>query len=254
MFFREGSVSEDASGSDSVNESINDWHWESIEWILFCRAEDFEKYKQAAQQQGDAGSQFNVGVMYQDGMGTCERPHERSADWWGRAAEQGHAGAQVALGRAYEDGQGVPQSYERAIELYKLSEAQGDARATLCLGMCYSNGWGVDQSWAEARRLYELAVTRGEKEVSPANLQEIKELIQQESPLLDQRVVLRDLDTPALNGTRGTAVEFGFSERDPESRRWVIKSGRYTVRLDGSELQVVKVRAANVEEEEDEEG
>ena len=145
----------------------------------------------------------------------------------------------------------MPQSYERAIELYKLSEAQGNADATNNLGRCYGNGWGVDQSFAEARRLYGLAVARGDSEVAPYNLQATNNEIQQYCPLLGQRVVLRGLNTAALNGTRGTAVDFGFSERHPETGGWLIASGRYTVRLDGPEGRLVKVRAANVEEEEE---
>ena len=33
----------------------------------------------------------------------------------------------MALGKLYSDGQGVPQSYERAAELYKQSAAMGEA-------------------------------------------------------------------------------------------------------------------------------
>ena len=146
-------------------------------------------------------------------------------------------------------GQGVPQSYERAVELYKLSEAQGNALATTNLAVCYATGRGVDQSFAEARRLYELAVARGEAECAPANLQHLNEYIQQHCPLLGQRVVLRGLNTAALNGTRGAAVDFGFGEEDPETGDWLTASGRYTVRLDGSEGRLVKVRLANVEED-----
>ena len=47
----------------------------------------------------------------------------------------------------------MPQSYERAFELYKLSSAQGHTSATNSLGLCYAHGRGVDQSYAEARRL-----------------------------------------------------------------------------------------------------
>ena len=61
---------------------------------------------------------------------------------------------------------------------------------------------------------------------------------------------LKVYTTAALNGTRGTAVDFGFSEKHPE-HGWVIASGRYTVRVDGPERRRVKVRAANVEEEAD---
>ena len=64
-------------------------------------------------------------------------------------------------------------------------------------------------------------------------------------------MVLRGLNTAALNGTRGTAADFGCSERDPATGGWFVDSGRYTVRLDGPEGRLVKVRAANVEEEED---
>ena len=70
--------------------------------------------------------------------------------------------------------------------------------------------------------------------------------IHQECPLLGQRVVLRGLNTATLNGTRGTAVDFGFSEKDPETGNWLTASGRYTVRLDGPEGRLVKVRTANV--------
>ena len=161
------------------------------------------------------------------------------------------ARAQSALGRAHQDGTGVPVNYERAIELIRLSEAQGDATATTCLGFSYTNGFGVDQSYAEARRLYRLAVAQGETAVAPDNLQITNDRIQQLCPLLAQRVVLRGLNTAALNGTRGTAVDFGFSEGGLETGSWAIASGRYTVRLDGPEGRLVKVRAANVEEEEE---
>ena len=106
---------------------------------------------------------------------------------------------------------------------------------------------GVDQSYAEARRLYELAVARGEAQAAPGNLQATNTDIQQVCPLLGQRVVLRGLATTALNGTRGTAVDFGFSERNPSNPgAWLVASGRYTVRLHGPEGRLVKVRAANV--------
>ena len=94
-------------------------------------------------------------------------------------------------------------------------------------------------------------MAQGEVECASANVQRVKAKIQQECPLLGQRVVLRGLNTAALNGTRGTAVDFGCSEQYPETGNWVVASGRYMVRLDGPEGRLVKVRAANVEEEEE---
>ena len=122
-----------------------------------------------------------------------------------------------------------------------------DAMATTNLGACHFHGRGVDQSYAEARRLYELAIAKGETEAAPANLQDLNDGIQQNCPLLGQRVVLCGLNTAALNGTRGTAVDFGFGERDPETGNWFTASGRYTVRLDGAEGRLIKVRVANVD-------
>ena len=79
------------------------------------------------------------------------------------------------------------------------------------LAVCRCNGWGVDQSIAEARRLIELAMANGETNYPPAILQNLNAYIQQDSPLLGQRVVLRGLNTEALNGTRSTAIDEGHS-------------------------------------------
>ena len=125
------------------------------------------------------------------------------------------------------------------------------------LAMCFCQGWGVAQSYAEARQLYERAVATNQHPEDIANLQVHNADIARACPLLGQRVVLRGLNTEALNGTRGTAVDFGYSERAPGpgalpgAVNWVIASGRYTVKLDGPEGRLVKVRVANVEEEED---
>jgi len=108
------------------------------------------------------------------------------------------------------------------------------------LGACYTDGRGVDQSLAEARWLYELAVVRGESKHAPGSLQGLND------PLLGQRVVLGGLTIAARNGTRGTAIDFSFCERNPETRNWFTDSGRYTVRLDGPEGRLVRVRAASV--------
>ena len=207
----------------------------------------FEMYKQAALQ-GHARSQYNLGTCFRNGR-ACERSHERAVEWWAKAAEQGHAAAQCELGYAHVTGQGVRRSAERGLELFKLSAAQGYATAFAGLGMCYYDGNGVDQSFAEARRLYELAVARGQARVALPFLQRLDDGTQQHCPLLSQPVVLRGLNTAALNGARGTAVDFGYSKRNPGDGGWCTDSGRYTVRLDGPEGRLIKVRVANVEGE-----
>ena len=66
----------------------------------------------------------------------------------------------------------------------------------------------------------------------------------------------RGLQRPQYRGPQRNArhldVDFGLTERNPETGDWFINSGRYTVRLDGPpEGRLVRVRTANVEEEEE---
>ena len=67
-----------------------------------------------------------IGVPSRGGRAGPARD-EGAAEWFEKAARKGSADAMVNLGLLYAKGQGVPQSYERAVELYKQSAAQGNA-------------------------------------------------------------------------------------------------------------------------------
>jgi TPR repeat protein len=60
-------------------------------------------------------------------------------------AEQGDAGAQYNLGVMYDNGRGVIQDYAEAMDWYRLAAEQGDALAQNNLGVMYANGDGVIQ-------------------------------------------------------------------------------------------------------------
>ena len=62
----------------------------------------------ASAEQGDASAQYNLGVMYDDGLGVPLDDAE-ALRWYHLAAEQGHATAQHNLGVMYGTGEGVPQ-------------------------------------------------------------------------------------------------------------------------------------------------
>ena len=90
------------------------------------------------------------------------------------------------------------------------------------------------------------------------------------SPLARQRVILRGLSAAAgdLNGKGGLATDYGCTERValatlgvevsdlPEGdayedgKGWATASGRYTVRLDGPEKRLVKVKPSSLEYDE----
>jgi TPR repeat protein len=79
---------------------------------------------------GDAVTQFNLGVMCDNGEGVPENDTE-AVRWYRMAAEQGVAAAQVNLGVMCDNGEGVVQDDVRAYLWFNLAVAasQGDERA-----------------------------------------------------------------------------------------------------------------------------
>ena len=73
--------------------------------------------------QGVADAQYNLGVMYGEGLGVPQ-DYAKAVRWWRKAAEQGHATAQYNLGVAYHNGEGVPQNYAQAHMWYNLAASR----------------------------------------------------------------------------------------------------------------------------------
>ena len=61
-------------------------------------------------EQGYAGAQFNLGVMYENGDGIKQDDFE-AVKWYRKAAEQGYAGAQFNLGVMYANGKPIQHNY-----------------------------------------------------------------------------------------------------------------------------------------------
>ncbi len=76
------------------------------------QAEALQLYRLAAEQ-GVAGAQCRLGVMFAQGRGVTPDPGE-SVRWFRLAAEQGDAEAQGALGLAYAEGRGVTKDFVMA--------------------------------------------------------------------------------------------------------------------------------------------
>jgi TPR repeat protein len=57
---------------------------------------------------------------------------------WKPMAEQGHAGAQYNLGVMYKNGRGIPQDYMQAAAWYRKAAEQGIANAQYNLGGMYA--------------------------------------------------------------------------------------------------------------------
>lgn len=84
-----------------------------------------------------------------------------AAIWYRRASEWrgiGFAGSQNNLGDMYETGEGLPKSGADAIYWYTRSALQGEPTAYLSLGSCFAEGFGVRKDLVEAYFWLTLAV------------------------------------------------------------------------------------------------
>ena len=118
----------------------------------------FAETKKRAEQ-GDAGAQFHLGLMYGNGEGVPQN-YEQAIKWYTRAAEQGLAQAQHNLGLIYEQGQGV-KNYQQAIKWYTKAGEQGYAYAQFNLGSMYYEGLGIPKNDPEAFKWYTKAAEQG---------------------------------------------------------------------------------------------
>ena len=87
---------------------------------------DFEKARlewTAAAKSGDVKSQFNLGVLYDEGRG-IDIDHAVAVKWWLLAAEGGLAVARHNLASAYIAGDGVKQDYRKAATWLRQSAEQ----------------------------------------------------------------------------------------------------------------------------------
>ena len=77
---------------------------------------------------GDASSQYNLGVSYQNGLGVSVDKVE-SVKWYRLAAEQGDADAQYNLGASYLEGNGIDIDKVEGMKWIKLSAKNGYRQA-----------------------------------------------------------------------------------------------------------------------------
>lgn len=165
-------------------------------------AGDYEKALdiwQPLAEDGDARAQFNVGLLYDEGLGV-EKDPQQARQWWSKAAEQGllaagynlalleleqaasedgegdletalahlrqtaeagHLPARYTLGKVYQYGIGVEEDREAAFENIRLAAEGGFAKAQYNLGKAYRDGDGVEQDAEKAVEWFRRAALRG---------------------------------------------------------------------------------------------
>lgn len=108
---------------------------------------------------GDVAAQNEMAASFL----TQEPPNlEEAVKWLRLAADQGDAGAQNNLGVLYMQGDGVKEGHKEAAKLFRRAADQGIPSAQANIGSCYAQGAGVPQSWEEAYFWWKLGFEEGE--------------------------------------------------------------------------------------------
>jgi TPR repeat protein len=122
-------------------------------------------------EEGDARSQYNLGVAYFNGQGVPQ-DYALAFFWHSKAAEQGHAQALSNLGLYHASGFGVPKDFAKAISYYQTAIELGVDWAINNLGALYANGEGVAKDEVEAYAYYNIAgITIEEARTNRNNLE-----------------------------------------------------------------------------------
>ena len=109
---------------------------------------------------GDAKARYNLGLMFQQGLGV-EKDPQQARLLFAAAAKQGDADAQYQLGLIYYQGEGVFRSNKEALHWWSQAAAQHHPRAQYNLGAFYAYGIGVQTDEAKALQLWQAAAEQG---------------------------------------------------------------------------------------------
>ncbi len=88
--------------------------------------------------QGNAQAQFELGRLYESGLGV-PKSHKKAMEYWKLAAEQNHPLAQYGLGWLYFYGEGVMTDFSEGCYWMRRAASQGVQKAIAhCNSLCTS--------------------------------------------------------------------------------------------------------------------
>ena len=112
---------------------------------------------------GDAESQYMMGVFFYNGTEGAQKNKKEAVAWYNKAAKQGHVNAQFNLGLCYDIGDGVIENDKKAVYWYNKAAKQGHAKAQNNLAGMYALGEGVKKDNIKAYAFYLNAKHNGYK-------------------------------------------------------------------------------------------
>ncbi len=99
-------------------------------------AQSYLSWKAAAEK-GDTNSQYNLGLVYEQGLGTAV-DLQQAARWYKKASMQGHAVAAYNLATMAHQGHGMKADIKMAKHWYEFAAKKGYLLAQASLGFLYA--------------------------------------------------------------------------------------------------------------------
>jgi hypothetical protein len=123
----------------------------------------YKKWKAQAKD-GDARSQYSLGVLNEKGPGIkqgIEQDYAQAQYWYMKAADQGMVKAQYNLANMFLAGRGMKVDHGEALRRFRLAAAKGYPPAQYNLAYMLEVGQGEDQDIAQAFHWYQKAANKG---------------------------------------------------------------------------------------------
>ena len=110
---------------------------------------------------GNVTAQFNLGVLYERGLGVAQSMIE-AVEWYRSAAEHNHAPAQYNLALAHAEGRGAGRMRSSRHAGITAPPSRGLVPAMINFAIIYERGEGVGRSLLDAYAWYRAAAARGD--------------------------------------------------------------------------------------------
>jgi uncharacterized protein len=123
-----------------------------------------KEWAPTAEQDGRTLMQYDLGVIFYNGLGSVPVNYATAAKWFTLATKSGDFKSQYFMGLMHQNGQGFPANSEIAIKWYTKSAKQGFAAAQINLGMMYYNGIGIPKDHLRAYMWWNIFGSQGNAE------------------------------------------------------------------------------------------
>jgi len=107
--------------------------------------------------EGDTRAQYEVALMYLQGIGTRVDP-AKGGEWMLKAANGGNSTAMVEVGGRFENGVNAEKNFILAFTWYRRAAIAGDQIGMYKLAMLYESGQGIPQDLPRAYAWYRLSL------------------------------------------------------------------------------------------------